>query len=140
MLKDSTKYLVKHGRVTKSILNLNGRLFIDVLLKSPNGFTSREIGEAQGNMRLIDRHSLSAELNSVYKHIKKGGKSGAKVIKLYDYWIIYFDTRLDVKRVKVRGKYRSITRLRGRIVSNDNWSFKRTFSLSSGYFKVGRDV
>lgn len=130
-LKDVTK--------SKSIRNMSGRLFVDVIVKSPMSYsrgepiymTTREIGEASGNMKDFDNIKFNAVDNAFHKHVSKGGKSPVILHEFVNYWIKYFDVaddRITSKRKKIRGKYRVITRKKGKIIGNEPWSYRRGVS------------
>lgn len=102
--KTTNEYLKERGS-TKSIVSINGRLYIDCVVQSVvrgSLFTTREIGEASGNMKSFDFHYGNAINNAIYKHISKGGVSGARVIEVKDYWIKYFNDEVSVKRKLVK--------------------------------------
>jgi hypothetical protein len=73
-----------------------------------NLFTTEEVGEASGNMSNFDLHYNRALDNAIYKHISKGGKSGARVIKILDYHIKYFNDEVIVRRKLVKPKQKIV--------------------------------
>ena len=97
---------IKGYRSVKSIVKgVQGRLFIDCVVRSVVNnkfYTTREIGEASGNMSNFGELKYRAFENAIYKHISEGGKSGARVIKINNYWIKYFNDDVSVKRERVQ--------------------------------------
>src|SRR6056297_2400554 len=87
----------------KGIVPIQGRLYADCVVQSVNKgrlITSNEIGESSGNMMYFDNHYMRALENAIYKHFSSGGVSGARVIKINNYQIKYFNDDVKVKRVK----------------------------------------
>ena len=95
---------------TKSILPIQGRLFVDCLVQSIKHrklFTTRESGNSSGNMNYFDNHYMNALENAIHKHYSKGGVSGAVVIKVFNYRIKYFNDDVKIKRV-IKREYKII--------------------------------
>jgi len=108
--KTKNEYIKGYNK-TKAIVSAQGRLFVDCLVQSVNKGrlkTTREIGEASGNMKDFDRHYMRALDNAIYKHISSGGVSGARVIKTYNHWIKYFNGDVTVKREYVKPRQKVI--------------------------------
>ncbi len=93
------EYLLREGKPTKRILPINGRLFVRVVVQSGN-VISNQTGENSGNMVNWDFLLQGAYNNALHKHVQDGGKSGGVIIKVLDYWIIYFNDRVTTKRVR----------------------------------------
>lgn len=108
--KTKNEYIKGYNK-TKAIVSAQGRLFVDCLVQSVNRgklITTKEIGEASGNMKDFDRHYMRALDNAIYKHISSGGISGARVIKTYNHWIKYFNDDVKVKREYVKPKQKVV--------------------------------
>lgn len=102
--KTKNEYLQQRTS-TKTIVNIQGRLYIDCTVQSVvygSLFTTQEIGEASGNMQDFELHYNRAINNAIYKHIARGGVSGARVIHIKNYWIKYFNDNVEVKRKYVK--------------------------------------
>ena len=102
----NNKSLIGEKR-TKSILPINGRVYFKcevVSIKNNRIFKTVEVGENHGNMKYFDVLKMGALDNALYKHIQSGGVSGARVNKILDYWIKYFNREVTVKRVRVPPK------------------------------------
>lgn len=137
-MKKSNEFLFQEGKATKQLLSLQGRLYIYCRVRSPNGFQTDEVGEASGYIKNNFRDLIeSAKLNAIYKHVLRGGRSGARIIIIYSYEVRYFQTNLISKRVRYsprgkqkKGTYRIITRnTNGRIISNDAYTYKKNLNV-----------
>jgi len=66
-----------------------------------------------------------ARLNAIYKHIQKGGTSGATASYI-SHDIEYFDFgKIKIRRVKRRGKYYTMITQNGKIIRFGKWTYKR---------------
>lgn len=89
----------------KGIVPIQGRLYLYCVVQSIVNmklFTTSEVGESSGNMKNFDVHVFKAMDNAIYKHISRGGKTGARVIKVNNYEIKYFNDDVKVKRKLVK--------------------------------------
>jgi len=114
--KTKNEYIKGYNK-TKAIVSVQGRLFVDCLVQTvKNGklYTTRQIGEASGNMKDFDRHYMRALDNAIYKHIDEVAEklnekiSGGRVINTYNHWIKYFNGDVKVKREYVKPKQKMV--------------------------------
>jgi len=108
--KTTNEYLRDRGS-TKSIVSINGRIYVECRVESvKNGslLVTTEIGEASGNMKAFDLHFNGAIYNAIKKHEFKKQVSGARVTKIYDYWIKYFNDEVEVKRKHIKPDVRVV--------------------------------
>lgn len=126
----------------KGIVGVQGRLFVECEVFSKynkkHNF-SVERGESSGNMKNFDYYYLKAIQNAQKKHEFKFKVSGSVVRNVLDYYIIYFNDDVEIKRKLVKPKKKVVIVPSYKKVVSKKEVTNKIINVKS-YFRKGKKV